>query len=156
MTWEIYTENPKDIPKEKPNLFVFRTETGEEVFSVIQKRQTDWECHWSSDESMFALMIGGEVLFYEIKDGGFEKPALKMGGARNGGVSISPYNCPPFVGFYVPGTKGAPSMCKIYKYPNVNANQPVSMKSFFQADKVDMMWNQKGNGLLLLTSTGDY
>ena len=39
------------------------------------------------------------------------------------------------------------------RYPNVEANQPVAMKSFFQADKVDMMWNQKGNGLLLLTST---
>ena len=117
MTWEIYTENPKETPAGKPNLFLYKAETGEEVFSLIQKRQTDWECHWASDESMFALMIGGEVLFYEIKGSdGFDKPVKRMGGGRNGGISLSPTNCPPFVAFYVPGTKGQPSMCKLYRY----------------------------------------
>lgn len=155
MTWEIYTENAKDEVKEKPNLYLYDVASGREVFSIIQKRHADWEMHWAADESLFALMVGGEVLFYEVKaDAEFPaKPTKRLGGARNGGVSVSPGQSPPFVAFYVPGTKGAPSMCRLFRYPNLEANQPVASKSFFQADKVEMMWNQKGTGLLLLTST---
>lgn len=155
MTWEIYTENPKDEVKEKPNLFLYDVASGREVFSIIQKRHADWEMHWAADESLFAVMVGGEVLFFEVKpDAEFPtKPTKRLGGARNGGVSVSPGPSPPFVAFYVPGTKGAPSMCRLFRYPNLEANQPIASKSFFQADKVEMMWNQKGTGLLLLTST---
>ncbi|XP_058450447.1 eukaryotic translation initiation factor 2A [Malaya genurostris] len=155
MTWEAYTENPKDEVKEKPNLFLYEVASGREVFSIIQKRHADWEMHWTIDESLFALMVGGEVLFYEVQPNtDFPiKPTKRMGGARNGGVSVSPGPSPPFVAFYVPGTKGAPFMCRLFRYPNLEANQPIASKSFFQADKVEMIWNQKGNGLLLLTST---
>ncbi|XP_053694139.1 eukaryotic translation initiation factor 2A [Sabethes cyaneus] len=155
MTWEIYTENPKDEIKEKPNLFLYDVASGKEVFSIIQKRHADWEMHWAADESLFALMVGGEVLFYEMQPNSEfpTKPVKRFGGVRNGGVSVSPGPSPPFVAFYVPGSKGAPSMCRMFRYPNLESNQPIASKSFFQADKVEMMWNQKGNGLLLLTST---
>lgn len=155
MTWEMYTENPKDEIKEKPNLFLYDVTSGREVFSIIQKRSTHWEMHWAADESLFAVLVGGEVLLYEIKsDSDFPvKPTKRLGGARNGGFSVSPAPSPPFVALYVPGTKAAPSMCRLFRYPNLEANQPIASKSFFQADKVEMMWNQKGNGLLLLTST---
>lgn len=134
MTWEIYTENPKDEVKEKPNLFLYDVASGRELFSIIQKRHADWEMHWAADESLFAVMVGGEVLFYEVKaESAFPlKPTKRLGGARNGGVSVSPGPSPPFVAFYVPGTKGAPSMCRLFRYPNLEANQPVASKSFFQ------------------------
>lgn len=155
MTWEIYTENSKDEVKEKPNLFLYDVASGREVYSTIQKRHADWEMHFAADESLAALMVGGEVLFYEVNpDNDFPtKPTKRLGGARNGGVSMSPGPSPPYVAFYVPGTKGAPSMCRLFRYPNLEANQPVASKSFFQADKVEMLWNQKGTGVLLLTST---
>ena len=44
-------------------------------------------------------------------------------------------------------------MCKIYHYSVLQKNIAISCKSFFQADKVDMMWNKTGRGLLLMTST---
>lgn len=155
MTWEVYTENPKETPKEKPNMFIYRAETGEEVFSIIQKRHQDWQMHWSSDESIAALLVGGEVLFYDHSPTGpgFKQVVKRFGGLRNGGVSVAPGPSPPHIGVYIPGTKGAPSMCRLFKYPNLEMNQPVASKSFFQADKVDMMWNRKGNGLILMTST---
>lgn len=155
MTWEIYTENPKDEVKEKPNLYLYNVATGQEVFSIIQKRHADWQMHWAADETLALLMVGGEVLVYEIQPNvDFpSKPVKRIGGARNGGVSVSPGPSPPYVSFYVPGTKGAPSMCRLFRYPNLEANQPIASKSFFQADKVEMLWNQKGTGVLLLTST---
>lgn len=153
MTWEPYMIT-KDIPENTPNLYIYNTETGDEVYSVVQKRQTDWEPNFSSDESLMAVMIGGEGLFYEINSpDGFKRFSKKLGGGKNGGISVSPEAFPPHVAFYVPGVKGAPSMCRLYKYPNLESNQPVASKSFFQADKVEMMWNKKGTGLLIFSST---
>ncbi|GAB0088846.1 Eukaryotic translation initiation factor 2A [Sergentomyia squamirostris] len=152
MTWEIFSTN-KDNPEGSPNLFVYATETGDEVFSAVQKKQVEWEPGWSSDESIFALMLGGEVFFYEVNlPDGFKSSTKKLGGGRNGCISMAPNVGQPFLAFYVPGTKGSPSMCKIYQYPSLNPAQAVSSKSFFQADKVEMMWNKRGTGLLLLTS----
>ncbi|XP_053657809.1 eukaryotic translation initiation factor 2A [Anopheles marshallii] len=155
MTWEVYTENPQETPKEKPNLFIYRAETGEEVFSIIQKRHQEWQMHWSCDETIAALLVGGEALFYEHGPSGpgFKQVARRFGSLRNGGLSVAPGPSPPHIGVYMPGTKGAPSMCRLFKYPNLEINQPVASKSFFQADKVDMMWNRKGTGLILMTST---
>jgi len=48
-------------------------------------------------------MVGGEALFYEInKSSGFATFANKLGGGRNGKISISPGDN-PHVAFYVPG-----------------------------------------------------
>lgn len=41
----------------------------------------------------------------------------------------------------------------MFKYPNFDIQQAIANKSFFQADKVDFIWNSKGNNALLLTST---
>lgn len=51
-------------------------------------------------------MIGGETLFYEVNTAnGFTKTTQKIGGGRNGSISVSPGNN-PFVSFYAPGLKG--------------------------------------------------
>ncbi|XP_055377227.1 eukaryotic translation initiation factor 2A [Condylostylus longicornis] len=153
-SWEQYSIT-KDTPEGTPNLFVYSCETGEAVFSSVQKKQTDWEPGWSSDETLFALMVGGEALFYELDKGieGFERFAKKLGGGSRGILSIAPGHTPPNVLFYTPGAKGAPSMCKIYKYPALQAQQNIACKSFYQADRVEIMWNKRGTGVLLLTST---
>ncbi|XP_017072437.1 eukaryotic translation initiation factor 2A [Drosophila eugracilis] len=154
-TWELYAIT-KDRPEGSPNLLVYEVATGAEVFAIVQKNQTDWQPSWSADESIFALVVGGEALFYDLGEGadkGFASTSRKIGGSRGGMLSLGPGNCPPFLAFYTPGAKGAPSMCKLYKYPALGQNQTVACKSFFQADRVEMLWNKRGSGLLLLTST---
>ncbi|XP_041448112.1 eukaryotic translation initiation factor 2A isoform X2 [Drosophila obscura] len=154
-TWEQYAIT-KDRPEGSPNLLVYDVNTGTEVFAIVQKIQTDWEPSWSSDESIFALVVGGEALFYDLPEGaakGFATTSRKIGGSRGGMLSLGPGHCPPYLAFYNPGAKGAPSMCKLYKYPALAQNQTVACKSFFQADRVEMLWNKRGTGLLLLTST---
>lgn len=41
ITWELFAKTP-DNPDGSPNLYVYKIETSEEVFSIIQKKQTDW------------------------------------------------------------------------------------------------------------------
>ncbi|XP_064545720.1 eukaryotic translation initiation factor 2A [Drosophila montana] len=154
-TWEHYAIT-KDRPEGAANLLVYDVATGTEVFAIVQKNQTDWQPSWSSDESIFALVVGGEALFYDLAAGpveGFASTSRKIGGSRGGMLSLGPGNSPPYLAFYIPGAKGAPSMCKLYKYPALGQNQTVACKSFFQADRVEMLWNKRGSGLLLLTST---
>lgn len=153
-TWELYVIT-KDIPEGSPNMFVYEIATGKEVFSIVQKKQTDWEPSWSSDESIFAIVVGGESLFYDLSQGveGFTATSKKIGGSRGGILSVGPGSSPPFIAIYTPGAKGAPSMCKLYKFPALGQNQTLACKSFFNADRVEMMWNKRGTGLLLLTST---
>ncbi|XP_023306373.2 eukaryotic translation initiation factor 2A [Lucilia cuprina] len=153
-TWELYVIT-KDIPEGSPNMFVYEMASGKEVFSIVQKKQSDWEPSWSSDESIFATVIGGEALFYDLTQGveGFNASVKKIGGSKGGTLSVGPGNSPPFIAIYTPGAKGAPSMCKLYKYPALGQNQTVACKSFFNADRVELIWNRRGTGLLLLTST---
>lgn len=153
MAYEPFTTS-KDNPQGAPNMFVYAAGTGECVFSVVQKKQSGWEPVWSQDESIMALMLGGEAFFYEpASETGWTKQSKRIGSTRNGSLSVAPNGQLPFVAFCVPGTKGGPSQCKVYKYPDLQAAQPVGFKSFFQADSVEMMWNRRGNGLLLMTST---
>lgn len=129
-------------------------ENGEEAYSIKQKNNVEWEPCWSNDESIFALMIGGEAVFFETTGpDGFDKCVRKIGGGRNGMLSVAGAGSTPHVAFYTPGVKGAPSICKIFKYPVLDPNQAISSKSFFQADRVEMMWNKRGTGMILLTTT---
>lgn len=152
-TWELYVIT-KDIPEGSPNMFVYDMATGKEVFSIVQKKQTDWEPSWSSDESIFATVIGGETLFYDLSNGieGFTKTIKKIGGSQGAIISVGPGNSPPYIAVYTPGAKGSPSMCKLYKYPALDQNQTIACKSFY-ADHVELIWNKRGTGLLLLSST---
>lgn len=153
MTYESFFTT-KDNPQGSHNLFVYDANTGAQVYSVVQKKQSGWEPVWSQDEKLMALMLGGEAFFYEpASEAGLTKQAKKIGSTRNGTLSVAPNAQHPFVAFCVPGTKGGPSQCKIYVYPDLQAAQPVGFRSFFQADSVEMLWNRRGTGLLLLTST---
>lgn len=132
--WETFATN-KDNPEGTPNLNVYRSGSGDLIYSAVQKKNTDWEPNWSHDESILALMVGGEASFYEVNtESGFAKTTQKIGGGRNGALSVAPGSSIPFVAFYVPGVKGAPSMCKLFKYPDLQALQPIGCKSFFQVN----------------------
>lgn len=139
---------PKDGSDPQPNFCVYRVSDGEAVFAIINKNfPDDWMPGWSSDESLFALMVGGEAYFYETTSpNGFDKSAQKIGGSRGGELSIAGAGSNPHVALYVPGVKGQPSTCKLFRYPALDANQIVASKSFFQADRVEMMWNKRATG----------
>lgn len=99
-------------------------------------------------------MLGGEAYFFETKgESGYTKAAHRIGSCRGGELSIAGSGDNPHVGLYVPGAKGQPSVCKVYRYPALESNQVVTAKSFFQADRVEMRWNKRATGLLIMAST---
>lgn len=144
--------SPKEGLEATPNFYVYCTENGEQCYAIVRKQYSDdWAPAWSSDENLFALMIGGEALFFEPNsENGFQKPAHKIGGSRGGELSVAGAGSNPHVALYVPGVKGSPSTCKVYRYPALEQNQVVASKSFYQADRVEMMWNKRASGMILV------
>ncbi|ANB11398.1 hypothetical protein AWJ20_4207 [Sugiyamaella lignohabitans] len=55
------------------------------------------------------------------------------------------------VAVFIPEKSGRPACVRVYNIPNFQ--QPVSQKTFFKADKVQMKWNKLGTALLVLAST---
>lgn len=144
-TLEHYS-TPKDGSEPQPNFCVYDVASGEAVFAIIHKSfPDDWMPGWSSDEFLFALMVGGEAYFYETTGpNGFQKSANRIGASRGGELSVAGGGNNPQVALYVPGVKGQPSVCKIFRYPTLDAI--VASKSFYQADRVEMMWNKRASG----------
>ncbi|KAG5675371.1 hypothetical protein PVAND_005280 [Polypedilum vanderplanki] len=139
-------ENPNS-----PNLFIYDADTGKELISFVMKKHSEWEPFISNDETLLAIMMSGDVHFYNIANGTFTKTTQKLSG-KVGSFSLSPGQN-THVALYLQGVKGSPSMAKLFKYPNLDASATVASKSFSQADKVEMIWNKKGNGCLIITST---
>lgn len=148
IVYEIFVST-KESPN-NPNLFIYEADTGKELISFVMKKHSEWEPFISTDESILAVMLAGDVHFYEISNGAFTKTSQKLSG-KIGSFSLSPGNS-THVALYLQGAKGSPSMARLFKYPNLDSS-PVASKSFSTADKVEMIWNKKGNGCLILTST---
>jgi uncharacterized protein with WD repeat len=53
------------------------------------KKHSEWEPYISNDEKILALMLAGDVHFYEIANGTFTKSPQKLSG-KVGSFSLSP------------------------------------------------------------------
>ncbi|XP_043254699.1 eukaryotic translation initiation factor 2A [Colletes gigas] len=148
MTWEPFIVTQSN-PQGSPNLHIWKSENGELVNSLIQKKQLDWMPQWSSDEKLCGILIGAEVILYE--DVNFSKIAHKINVAKVATFSISPSNTPYHILCYMPGKSGQPSFGRLFQYPKFESTQSLANKSFFQADRVNMYWNNVGTSALLMT-----
>lgn len=146
MTWE----RPKreDSGNFAPNLRLWNVITGEYIRAFTQKNQAGWRLQFSFDEKYAARLVTNEVEFYDTKNFKSSWVRLKVEGVT--AFSLSPgqnYS----VAVFIPEISGRPASVKVYQIPNFK--QPVSQKTFFKAEKVEMKWNKLGTALLVLGST---
>ena len=55
------------------------------------------------------------------------------------------------IAVFVPERKGQPASVKVFAFPD--SSSPVSQKTFFKGDKVQLKWNQQGTSLIVLAQT---
>jgi len=150
-TWELYASiNGQEL---KPNLNIWNGETGEKLRTLYQKKFKNWCPVWNKDESLCSRMVNNEIQFYVNND--FSKVAEKLhiDKVSEFGMSTNPRKNErdkTHVVVYTPGAKGGPGACKLFGYPDFGENHALAHKTFFQADSVDMKWNQQGTCCLLL------
>lgn len=128
MTWEAFLVS-KINPQGSPNLYIYKTDTWEEVISLTHKTQLSWEPQWSVDETICARLLNNEVIFYENVN--FEKVVHRINFGKIGAFSISPGSAPYHVLCYTPGVKGQPALGRLFRYPKFD-NSFLANKSFFQ------------------------
>lgn len=148
LTWERPKKN-QETGNYDPNLKVWDTATGELVETFVQMNQGQWSIQYTYDEKYCArLVTTGLLQFYESRKLRTPYAKLKLEGATE--FTLSPgqnYS----VAVFVPELQGKPAAVRVFQIPNFN--QPVSQKTFFKADKIQMKWNQIGTALLVLAST---
>jgi len=138
------------------NLKVWRTITGQGeddqarsvVGEYVQKNQTGWNLQYTSDEAFCARTVTNEVQFYESHDLRTVWNKLRVEGVTDFAVSPGKSHS---VAVFVPERKGMPAAVKVFQVPQFAA--PVSQKTFFKGDKVQLKWNELGTSLIVLAQT---
>jgi translation initiation factor 2A len=138
------------------NVGVWDTKTGELKFSFILKSFTDlaWPpLKWTNLETHCCRMVHDGVL---IMSGALEKDdaTVRIDASNIMAFEVAPRGVgadgKPHVAICIAESKGHPAKCQIFR---VDApEKPTAFKSFFKAQKVDMMWNCLGTALLVKTS----
>ncbi|PNH57504.1 hypothetical protein VD0003_g328 [Verticillium dahliae] len=137
------------------NLKVWRTiedgvpaEEKQPLGRYVQKSQGGWNLQYTADEKFCARQVTNEVQFYESHDLGTVWNKLRVEGVTT--FALAPSNNHS-VAVFISERKGQPAAVKVYSVPQFA--QPISQKTFFKGDKVQLKWNNKGTSLLVLAQT---
>lgn len=118
------------------------------VGCFVQKSISGWNLQYTPDEMYCARAVTNEIHFYESGDLGRVWNRLRVEG-------ITDFACSPgsdrAVAVFVPERKGQPAAVKVFKVPEFE--KPVSQKTFFKGDKVQLKWNSEGTALIVLAQT---
>lgn len=120
----------------------------EVVGHFVQKSQSGWNLQYTFDEKYCARLVTNEVQFYESVDLGTVWTKLRAEGVSDFSISKSNNQS---IAIFIPERKGQPAAVKIFHIPQFSS--PVSQKTFFKGDKVQLKWNQHGTTLIVLAQT---
>ncbi|KAF7159872.1 hypothetical protein CNMCM6106_007298 [Aspergillus hiratsukae] len=118
------------------------------VGSFVQKSQTGWNLQYTFDESLCARVVTNEVQFFQSDNLSKVWNKLRVEGVSDFALSPGKNNS---IAVFIPERKGQPAAVKVFNVPQFGA--PVSQKSFFKGDKVQLKWNSHGTTLLVLAQT---
>ncbi|KAL4953346.1 eukaryotic translation initiation factor eIF2A-domain-containing protein [Aspergillus filifer] len=128
---------------------VVETEGDRVVGQYVQKSQTGWNIQYTADEKLCARVVTNEVQFYESGNLGRVWNKLCVEGVAD--FALSPGLQNQSVAVFIPERKGKPAAVKVFHVPQFGS--PVSQKTFFKGDKVQLKWNNSGTSLIVLAQT---
>ena len=113
--------------------------------------------HFAQNEVACLRLVSNELQVFDPQDmnGKGVIGRLRMEGMTS--YEVGPGE-KPSVAVFCGEKKGAPASVRIYPLSSLipapeEAPKPISQKTFFKADKIQMKWNTAGTGLLFVTST---
>ncbi|OOF90269.1 hypothetical protein ASPCADRAFT_212111 [Aspergillus carbonarius ITEM 5010] len=118
------------------------------VGSFVQKSQTGWNLQYTSDERYCARVVTNEVQFYQSENLSQVWNKLRVEGVTDFAVAPGKNHS---VAVFIPERKGQPAAVKVFLVPQFGS--PVSQKTFFKGDKVQLKWNEQGTTLIVLAQT---
>ncbi|RMZ85338.1 hypothetical protein DV737_g778, partial [Chaetothyriales sp. CBS 132003] len=118
------------------------------VGRFVQKSQTGWNLQYTYDEKFCARVVTNEVQIYHSHDLTQVWNKLRVEGVTDFAVSPGKHHS---IAVFIPERKGQPAAVRVYNVPNFTV--PVSQKTFFKGDKVQLKWNDNGTSLIVLAQT---
>lgn len=118
------------------------------IGEYVQKNQSGWNLQYTSDEKYCARVVTNEVQFFQSSDLRNPWNKLRVEGVTD--MALAPGKNHS-VAVFVPERKGMPAAVKVFQVPQFS--QPVSQKTFFKGDKVQLKWNDLGTSLIVLAQT---
>ncbi|CAN9147805.1 unnamed protein product [Alternaria alternata] len=118
------------------------------IGEYVQKNQSGWNLQYTSDEKYCARVVTNEVQFFQSSDLRNPWNKLRVEGVTD--MMLAPGKNHS-VAVFVPERKGMPAAVKVFQVPQFT--QPVSQKTFFKGDKVQLKWNDLGTSLIVLAQT---
>lgn len=139
------------------NLKLWRTSDGAEVGAWERKSQEGCHPQFNEEETYLVRQVSTELQIFE-PDAIREKGVV--GRLRLEGMTSYELGAgsKPVVAVFCGEKKGAPASVRVYSLGSLIPSPPeppapVSQKTFFKADKIQMKWNRSGTSLLFMTST---
>lgn len=120
----------------------------ETIGKFVQKSQTGWNLQYTSDEQFCARVVTNQIQIYESADLTKVWNKIIVEGVVDFAASPGENHS---IAVFVPERKGQPAAVKIFNVPQFDA--PVSQKSFYKGDKVQLKWNNDGTSLIVLAQT---
>ncbi|KAK4218461.1 eukaryotic translation initiation factor 2A [Rhypophila decipiens] len=114
----------------------------------VQKSMSGWNLQYTSDERYCARLVTNEVQFYDSNNLTTVWNKLRVEGVTH--FAVAP-GLNQNVAVFVPERKGQPAAVKVFNVPQFNS--PISQKTFFKGDKVQLKWNGQGTSLIVLAQT---
>ncbi|EDU45882.1 eukaryotic translation initiation factor subunit eIF2A [Pyrenophora tritici-repentis] len=118
------------------------------IGEYVQKNQNGWNLQYTSDEKFCARVVTNEVQVFQSNDLRNPWNKLRVEGVTD--MALSPGKNHS-VAVFIPERKGMPAAVKVFQVPQFS--QPVSQKTFFKGDKVQLKWNDLGTSLIVLAQT---
>ncbi|KAK6761975.1 hypothetical protein RB195_022899 [Necator americanus] len=152
ITFEPYTiYGQKTCPTQKPdpNMRVYNLLEGKHVTTTVAAREATWMPQFTDDESVAVRLVGCELLIYsgchlEHYDRKLIVPSITA-------FAVSSGNTPHHVACYTPAIGSTPGRVQIRSLEAPFA--VVAAKNFFKSEKATLLWNCKGNALIVLSSS---
>ncbi|CAJ0951571.1 unnamed protein product, partial [Mesorhabditis belari] len=146
MLWEPYATYAGDAEDKKPdpNLRIYRTTDGSQVANFVAQKQATWKPVFSDDEKIMVRQVGGELLVHNSDN--LEHFVFKKAFPKFETFALSP-GSGQFIAIFTPPQGAQAASVQIRR---VEAKFPVvNTKNFFNGDKANLIWNNKGTAILI-------
>jgi translation initiation factor 2A len=151
------------------NLKIWRTADAspdqQPIGGFVQKNQTGWNLQWTADgneaaskslekdsDGICARMVTNEVHYLKVDSQVALTEKLIVEGCSE--FALCPTDASP-IAVFVPGKQGTMSTAKVFGpvYRNPDKKKVENEKSFWNADKIQFKWDNKGAYLIVLAQT---
>uniref|UniRef100_A0A0N5AT36 Eukaryotic translation initiation factor 2A n=1 Tax=Syphacia muris TaxID=451379 RepID=A0A0N5AT36_9BILA len=147
LTYEPYvvygskTDENGDAKVPSPNLRIWSLPTGKHI-----KTLSGWRIQWTDDEVYSMRLVGSELFVHKYNS--FDKYESKLTVLKVDSFALSSGSEPHHFAVYIPGTSQKPAVVQLRRMDHKFTI--VANKTFFKCDRASMLWNCKGNALIIM------